>query len=167
MRRDIGLLRIIAIGFNVPNSWLAIAASFSIAIEAGGPVSLIYGTFVACAFYACAGVTLAELASVYPTAGGQYHFTSILAPKKLNRFLAYACGVLSMLSWTINAASVTVIGSQLITSFPQFYNGYMPKQWHLFLLSQALNLFALFYNLFLLKRTNWIHDAACKYLHFG
>ncbi|KAL2674358.1 hypothetical protein Neosp_012809 [[Neocosmospora] mangrovei] len=72
-------------GFNIPNSWVAIAASLSTALAAGGTVSLIYGTFVSCVFYACAAVTLAELASVYPTAGGQYHFTSILAPEKYNR----------------------------------------------------------------------------------
>lgn len=35
---------------------------------------------------ACAA-TLAELASVYPTAGGQYHWTSILAPAKWSRGL--------------------------------------------------------------------------------
>ncbi|KAF5536350.1 HNM1-choline permease [Fusarium mexicanum] len=160
IRRDIGPLRIIAIGFNIPNSWVAIAASLSTALAAGGTVSLIYGTFVSCAFYACAAVTLAELASVYPTAGGQYHFTSILAPEKYNRQFSYVCGMISTLSWTINAASVALIGSQLLVSFPQFFNGYEPERWHLFLIYQGLNLFSLFYNLFLLKRTNWIHDCA-------
>jgi choline transport protein len=33
---------------------------------------------------ACAA-TLAELASVYPTAGGQYHWTSILAERRWGR----------------------------------------------------------------------------------
>ncbi|KAF5724195.1 HNM1-choline permease [Fusarium mundagurra] len=160
VRRDIGPLRIIAIGFNIPNSWVAIAASLSTALAAGGTVSLIYGTFVSCAFYACAAVTLAELASVYPTAGGQYHFTSILAPERYNRQFSYVCGMISTLSWTINAASVALIGSQLLVSFPQFFNGYEPERWHLFLIYQGLNLFSLFYNLFLLKRTNWIHDCA-------
>ncbi|KAF4474688.1 HNM1-Choline permease [Fusarium agapanthi] len=160
VRRDIGPLRIIAIGFNIPNSWVAIAASLSTALAAGGTVSLIYGTFVSCAFYACAAVTLAELASVYPTAGGQYHFTSILAPERYNRQFSYVCGMISTLSWTINAASVALIGSQLLVSFPQFFNGYEPERWHLFLIYQGLNLFSLFYNLFLLKRTNWIHDYA-------
>jgi choline transport protein len=108
-------------------------------------------------------VTLAELASVYPTAGGQYHFTSILAPQRYNRQFSYICGMISTLSWTINAASVALIGSQLLVSFPQFFNGYEPERWHLFLIYQGLNLFSLFYNLFLLKRTNWIHDCACTF----
>ncbi|SCO08417.1 related to HNM1-Choline permease [Fusarium fujikuroi] len=160
VRRDIGPLRIIAIAFNIPNSWVAIAASLSTALAAGSTVSLIYGTFVSCVFYACAAVTLAELASVYPTAGGQYHFTSILAPERYNRQFSYICGMISTLSWTINAASVALIGSQLLVCFPQFLNGYEPERWHLFLIYQGLNLFSLFYNLFLLKRTNWIHDCA-------
>ncbi|KAF5672626.1 heterokaryon incompatibility (het-6OR allele) [Fusarium circinatum] len=117
VRRDIGPLRIIAIGFNIPNSWVAIAASLSTALAAGGTVSLIYGTFVSCAFYACAAVTLAELASVYPTAGGQYHFTSILAPERYNRQFSYVCGMISTLSWTINAASMALIGKWVWTNF--------------------------------------------------
>ena len=38
--------------------------------------------------------TLAELTSVYPTAGGQYHWTSILAPKSTNRALVSSCACL-------------------------------------------------------------------------
>lgn len=38
--------------------------------------------------------TLAELTSVYPTAGGQYHWTSILAPKSTNRALVSLLDVL-------------------------------------------------------------------------
>lgn len=163
LERDIGPVRIIAVGFNIPNSWVAIAASLSIAIAAGGPVSVIYGTLVSCVFYACAAVTMAELASVYPTAGGQYHFTSILAPQRFNRSLAYICGMIATISWAINAASVAMIASQFITAFPQYFNHYQPQNWHLFLIYQALNLLALFYNLFVIKRTNWIHDFACKY----
>lgn len=162
-RRDLGLLNIIAIGFNVPNSWLTIASSFSIAIAAGGPVSLIFGTCVSGVFYACAGITLAELASMYPTAGGQYHFTSILAPERWNRSFAYTCGIISCLSWTINAAGCTLLATQLLVALPQFFNGYEPTKWQMFLISQALNVFAFAYNVFLIRRTTWIHQTACKF----
>lgn len=39
--RDIGAFQIIALGFNIPNSWLAVAVAFSTALTAGGPVSNI------------------------------------------------------------------------------------------------------------------------------
>ncbi|EHK18240.1 uncharacterized protein TRIVIDRAFT_44930 [Trichoderma virens Gv29-8] len=151
--RDIGAFQIIALGFNIPNSWAGVATAFSAALTAGGPVSLIYGNFVITAMYASAAVTLAELASVYPTAGGQYHFTSIMAPKSYNRSISYICGMIATVSWIICSTSVASITTE-------FYSGYKANAWQLFLISQGLNLFSLAYNLFLLKRTRWIHDAA-------
>ncbi|KAL7793118.1 amino acid transporter [Trichoderma ceciliae] len=160
VRRDIGPFQIIALGFNIPNSWAGVATAFSTALTAGGPVSLIYGNFVITAMFGSAAVTLAELASVYPTAGGQYHFTSIIAPKRLNRSMSYICGMIATVSWIICSTSVASITSLCIAAIAEFYNGYKANSWQLFLISQALNIFALGYNLFLLKRTRWIHDAA-------
>ncbi|KAH6608591.1 Amino acid transporter [Trichoderma cornu-damae] len=160
VRRDIGPLQIVALGFNIANSWAGVATAFSVALAAGGPVSLIYGNFVSAAMYGSAAVTLAELASVYPTAGGQYHFASIMAPKRFNRSISYACGMVATVSWIICSASVTSITSLCIASIAEFYNGHKATSWQLFLISQALNIVALGYNLFLLKRTQWVHNAA-------
>lgn len=158
--RDIGPFQIIALGFNIPNSWAGVATAFSAALTGGGPVSLVYGNFVILAMYLSAAVTLAELASVYPTAGGQYHFTSIMAPKRFNRSMSYICGMIATVSWIICSTSVASITSLCIASIAEFYSGYKANAWQLFLISQGLNVFALGYNLFVLKRTRWIHDAA-------
>lgn len=161
-KRDIGAFQIIALGFNIPNSWLAVAVAFSTALTAGGPVSLIYGNLVITAMYGSAAVTLAELASVYPTAGGQYHFASIMAPKRFNKSISYVCGMIATVSWIICSASVCSVTSLCIAAIAEFYNGFQASAWQLFLISQALNVISLLYNLFLLKKTHWIHDAACK-----
>ncbi|TFB00474.1 Choline transport protein [Trichoderma ghanense] len=158
--RDIGPFQIIALGFNIPNSWAGVATAFSAALTAGGPASLIYGNFVSLAMYGSAAVTLAELASVYPTAGGQYHFTSIMAPKRFNRSISYVCGMMATVSWVICSASVASITSLCIASIAEFYGGYKASNWQLFLISQGLNIFALGYNLFLMKKTGWLHNAA-------
>ncbi|KAL7933052.1 amino acid transporter [Trichoderma chlorosporum] len=158
--RDIGPFQIIALGFNIPNSWAGVATAFPAALIAGGPVSLIYGNFVSTAMYGSAAVTLAELASVYPTAGGQYHFASIMAPKRFNRSISYICGMVATISWIICSTSVASITSLCIASIAEFYNGYQATAWQLFLITQGLNIFSLCYNLFLMKRTRWIHDVA-------
>ncbi|KAG8162003.1 hypothetical protein KVR01_007768 [Diaporthe batatas] len=44
--RDLGLLAIIAIGWNICNSWAAIAATLAISVASGGPVTLIYGIII-------------------------------------------------------------------------------------------------------------------------
>lgn len=69
--RDIGPLDIVAVGWNICNSWAGVAATLALAIAQGGSVTLIYGVIICFVMVGCSGLTMAELASVYPTAGGQ------------------------------------------------------------------------------------------------
>lgn len=43
-----------------------------------------------------------------------------------------------------------------------FDENYVAEPWHTFLVYQGLNLVVLLYNIFLLHRTLWIHNLACK-----
>lgn len=85
--RNMSGLETISAGWIICNSWAGIAATFALAIAQGGPVTLVYGPILMCVLVGACAVTLAELASVYPTAGGQYHWVSILAPKRWSRVL--------------------------------------------------------------------------------
>lgn len=87
MRRDIGPFDILCVGYNICNCWVGLAATMVIGIEQGGTVTLIYGTLVVTFAMVCSAATMAELSSVYPTSGGPYHWTSILAPERYHRFL--------------------------------------------------------------------------------
>lgn len=86
-KRDIGMISIIALGWNICNSWAAVAATMILSITSGGPVTLLYGIVVIFVLNGSAAASMAEIASVYPTAGGQYHWTGVLAPKKWSRGL--------------------------------------------------------------------------------
>lgn len=85
--RNLSSLDILSAGWNMCNSWASIAVSLAIGLSQGGPVTLIYGLILIVVIDGCVAATLAELASVYPTAGGQYHWTSILAPANFNKSL--------------------------------------------------------------------------------
>lgn len=54
---------------------------------------MIYGPIVMLVLVGACVMTLAELANVYPTAGGQYHWTSILAPRGVSRVLVSGLAV--------------------------------------------------------------------------
>lgn len=86
-QRDIGMIEIVAIGWNICNSWGAMGATMALSIASGGSVTLIYGMMIIFVLVGSSAASLAEIASVYPTAGGQYHWTSILSPKKYSRVL--------------------------------------------------------------------------------
>jgi choline transport protein len=162
MKRKFSILSIIAVGYNISNSWVAIATSFAIAVQSGGAVSLLYGIVTVTVAMLCTGVTLAELASVYPTAGGQYHFTSILASERWSRGLSYFSGLAAVFSWITLAASIAVASTQaLMAVVIRWQPEYVPQAWHYFLVYQLFNIVMVVYNIFLTNRTLWVYNAGC------
>ncbi|KAJ8240459.1 hypothetical protein LV156_001014 [Aspergillus fumigatus] len=160
MKRKFSILSIIAVGYNISNSWVAIAASFAIAVQSGGAVSLLYGIVAVTIAMLCTGVTLAELASVYPTAGGQYHFTSILASERWSRHLSYFSGLAAVFSWITLAASIAVASTQaLMAVVIRWQPEYVPQAWHYFLVYQLFNIAMVVHNIFLTNRTLWVYNV--------
>lgn len=70
--RQFGAFATVSLAFSLTNSWLGISAVFYTPLICGGAPSVFYG--VAVATVACSFITLglAELASAYPSSGGQY-----------------------------------------------------------------------------------------------
>ncbi|KAJ5322014.1 uncharacterized protein N7506_011144 [Penicillium brevicompactum] len=159
--RQMSNLETISASWVICDSWAGVAGTIALAISQGGPVTLIYGPIATMILVGACAMTLAELASVYPTAGGQYHWTSILAPKSINRSLSYCCGITNMFSWIAICTGIAIIPAQLISGIAVFYNPtYTPQPWHSFLIYQAINGLVLLYNITLLKRSLWIHDVS-------
>ncbi|KAF9888505.1 hypothetical protein FE257_008612 [Aspergillus nanangensis] len=157
-RQQFNALTLLSMAFVICNSWAGIAGSIQLALLQGGPVTLVYSILITTTAYVAMGISLAELASVYPTAGGQYHFASVLSPPYARRALSYACGLLSMLSWVAIGVSVVCISSeQLISVVAVYHGGFVTKSWQVFLVYQATAFLALLYNIFALKRAPWSH----------
>lgn len=105
--RHISMLEIASVGWSICNSWVGVMATLAFVISQGGSPTLLYGLWVVFIMYGFIVYTLAELARVYPSAGGQYvilalhsmwatkadltasryHWTAILAPKSWARGL--------------------------------------------------------------------------------
>jgi choline transport protein len=128
-------------------TWEAVFfANFTAMINGGSP-TLIYG-FVFCFFGTLAtAASLAEMASFAPTSGGQYHWVSMLAPKKYSNFLSWITGWIATLGWNANTAagvffSGTMIQGLLVLNYPS----YDYKQWHGTMLMWAALLVCVFIN---------------------
>jgi choline transport protein len=80
-------LETISASWVICDSWAGVSATVALAIAQGGPVTLIYGPVAIFLLVGACALTMAELASAYPTAGGQYHWCSILSPKAWSRGL--------------------------------------------------------------------------------
>lgn len=59
----------------------------------GGPAGLIYGFLLVLLGNISVFIVIGELSSAIPTAGGQYHWVSLLAPRSSKRFFSYVTGM--------------------------------------------------------------------------
>lgn len=137
MPRQFSHLAAIGLAFSITNSWVAISAVFQQPLTAGGGPGVIYSLLIASVaclssvsiywwtrlimavdqltdwnFSPAAG--LAELASAFPTSGGQYHFAFVLATENTRAATAFVTGWLSVIGWILcTAASAIYAGSLL------------------------------------------------------
>ncbi|KAL4886155.1 putative amino acid permease [Aspergillus karnatakaensis] len=58
----------------------------------GGPATIIWGWFTTSMIIICVAVSLAEITSVYPTAGGVYYQTYMLLPQSSRKLGSWICG---------------------------------------------------------------------------
>lgn len=164
VKKQLNGITLLCLAFVICNSWAGIAGSLQLALLAGGPATLIYSILVTTTAYLAIAASMAELASVYPTAGGQYHFASILAPERWRQGLSYTCGLLALFSWLVIGVSVTSIAAQqLLALVSTSLSEIVPQSWHVFLVYQGFALFAMLYNAFVLKKNPWTHTLACLY----
>ncbi len=80
-------------------TWEAVFFANFTAMLNGGPSTLVYGFIYAFLGALATAASLAEMASMYPTSGGQYHWTAVLAPPGQKVFLSWFCGWIATLGW--------------------------------------------------------------------
>ncbi|KAK6508386.1 hypothetical protein TWF506_010479 [Arthrobotrys conoides] len=71
-------------------------------IIGGGPVTIIWGWLGVSLIILCVAISLGEITSVYPTAGGVYYQTFMLSPVWCRRVTAWICG------WAYVAGNITI-----------------------------------------------------------
>lgn len=59
-------------------------------------------------------LSLGELSSAYPSAGGQYVYTAALAGPRSRRALSFVVGWVTIFEWITIVASVVFIGSDIV-----------------------------------------------------
>ena len=115
MRRNYTVLSVLGVGFSLTNSWFGISAALITGINSGGPVLIIYGIIIIALLSIAVGISLSELASAYPNAGGQYFWASELAPRRYAGFASYLTGWFAWAGSIFTSASVALaVGSAVV-----------------------------------------------------
>lgn len=150
LRRGFSTMALLGVGFGLTNSWFGISASLITGISSGGPMMIVYGIIIIACISLCIAITLSELASAMPNAGGQYYWTMKLAPRKYAPFASYLCGAFAWAGSVFTSASVTIsIATSLVGMYVLGLNdpNKTVETWQVFITYEIVNLLLVFFNI--------------------
>lgn len=114
LKRDLSMFANFAFSFSIISVLTGITTLYNTGLNSGGPVSLVYGWFVAGAFTMCIGCSMAEICSSYPTSGGLYYWSAKLAGPNWAPFASWLTGWFNIVGQWAVTTSVDFSLAQLI-----------------------------------------------------
>jgi len=166
-KRNFGFLSIFGFAMILMQTWQALLGTIVFGLGNGGTAGLIYLYIIVVVFFTFVNISMAEMASMAPTAGGQYHWISEFAPRSSQKFLSFVVGWLLTLGWQSGVAIGSFLAATEIQGLIVLNNsGYVFERWHGTLLTIAIVLFVAFFNTFLAKHLPLV-EGMVLCLHVG
>ncbi|GFN12411.1 amino acid permease [Aspergillus tubingensis] len=161
MPRQFNWLSTLGISFSITNSWAGYMSNFGQILAYGGPRLVIFGSICAFVVQIIVILGLSELASAFPSSGGQYYYCYMLSPTKSKRFSAFVVGCMSVLAWWIVTSSgVQMVTASLAGIVKFWHTEYTAAQWHIYLVYIAISLLTLTPIFLAPSKVNWtVHTA--------
>ena len=139
LRKNFSTLASLGLGFGITNSWIGYAAAFGANIVYGGPQNVIFALLVATFVQYFITLGLSEVASAFPSSGGQYHAVWLLATHKTRRFLAFVVGLWSIIGWWVVTCSGISVAAVSVSGLAQFwFPDFVSEAWNLYLIYLAV-----------------------------
>uniref|UniRef100_A0A0B7KP21 Amino acid permease/ SLC12A domain-containing protein n=1 Tax=Bionectria ochroleuca TaxID=29856 RepID=A0A0B7KP21_BIOOC len=143
LRRTFSLPALGALCLCLMATWEALSTVIAPALISGGPPCLFYNYVLSFVCTICIAVSLAEIASIYPTAGGQYHWVAALCPAPRKAAAAWATGWISVGGQILlTASSAFAAGLQTQALITLNDETYVPSRWQGMLFYWAILLYA-------------------------
>ncbi|KAF4345217.1 choline transporter [Fusarium beomiforme] len=140
LQQRLSTLTMVAMAFAILNTWIALAGSIAYILPSGGSVSFIYG-FIFCVLCNLAlAASLGELAALWPTAGGQYHFMYALCTQRWKRSMSFFIGWTNIAGWLTVVTTQAFFAAQLISAAAVVASNsaYEATQWKTYLFFIAI-----------------------------
>ncbi|XP_062110018.1 amino-acid permease BAT1 homolog isoform X2 [Humulus lupulus] len=114
LKRDLSMLSNFAFSFSIISVLTGVTTLYNNGLRFGGPVSVVYGWFIAGSFTMIVGLSMAEICSSYPTSGGLYYWSAKLAGPKWAPFASWLTGWFNIVGQWAVTASVDYSLAQMI-----------------------------------------------------
>ncbi|KAF7562630.1 hypothetical protein G7046_g1509 [Stylonectria norvegica] len=169
LRPRLSRLTMVAMTFAILNTWIALAGSIGLILPSGGSVAFIYG-FIFCVLCNFAlGASLGEMAAIWPTAGGQYHFVYAICTDKWKKLMSFWVGWTNIAGWLTLVTTEGFFASQFISAAAVIASdgAYEIKAWKTYLFFLAILTFTTAGNVWGNKILGRWNDAALYWSLFA
>ncbi|KAJ5685540.1 amino acid/polyamine transporter I [Penicillium majusculum] len=113
----------------ITNAWVGALSNFGQNLRYGGSQVALFSVIIACFAQWIITLGLSELASEFPSSGGQYHFVYIIAPQKNKRFAAFVTGWMSGW-WMITCSGLSLVAKAALGLGQFLHPDFEINQWH-------------------------------------
>jgi amino acid transporter len=165
--RQLSTVSLFGMAFVTLNTWSVLSATLSLSLGSGGPATAVWGILIVGFCNLCLAASLAEFLSAYPTAGGQYFWVAVIAPKDYSALLAWISGWLTVFGWIAVAASAALMVSQLALGVVYIGSEHAPSQWEQLLVYICATLVGFASNYWLSSALRVLNKAALTWSLFG
>ncbi|PGH00160.1 hypothetical protein AJ80_09213 [Polytolypa hystricis UAMH7299] len=160
LRRNFRFISILGFGSTLIATWEVILTLLSFGLMDGGTGGLIWGFIGITSGFTLVFASIAEMASMAPTAGGQYHWVSEFAPPAGQKFLSYITGWLCAMGWQCALVAIAFLAGTIIQGLIILNNeSYAYEAWHGTMLVIGITTFAILFNTFLAKKLPFVEGV--------
>ncbi|KAK3670520.1 hypothetical protein LTR78_009624 [Recurvomyces mirabilis] len=153
LRREFHFFSIWGFAVILGCSWEYVLVNGVLSLPNGGTAGSVWMFLIACIGMFLVVLSMAEMASIAPTAGGQYHWCSEFAPPQHQKFLSYTVGYLCVLGWHASLAGTCYAAGQQVEAIIVLANpNYTIQTWQTALLALAIVLVAIMFNTVLYRK---------------
>ncbi|THY96135.1 amino acid transporter-like protein [Aureobasidium pullulans] len=161
LRRNFRFVTMLGFASTVMSSWELLLPLWSFVLTDGGTPILFWGFIVVGFIMGLVYASIAELASMSPTSGGQYHWVSECAPVSVRKLLSYTTGWLCAIGWQVYLAGVCFMIGRIIQGLMILnLDSYDPQPWHVTLITIAVAILAIMFNTVLAEQLPVLEGVA-------
>ncbi|RMY74990.1 hypothetical protein D0864_09908 [Hortaea werneckii] len=153
LRRRFKFFTMLGFASTVMVAWEFVLVVSPFGLADGGKPAVFWGLLLSPIVLTPVYASLAEMASMRPTAAGQYAWVSELAPPKFQKGLSYAVGWLISLGWQTFLCGVSFQIASLVLGLAVLGNAdYDMQPWHTTLLTIGITGFCTLFNVLFADR---------------
>ncbi|OLN86253.1 Choline transport protein 6 [Colletotrichum chlorophyti] len=148
LKRQFSLPALGALCICLMATWEALSTVVAPALVSGGAPCLFYNLILSTICTLCIASSLGEIASIYPTAGGQYHWVAALCPPSTRSAAAFTTGWISVGGQVVLTSSAAfAAGLQTQSLIILNDDSYIPARWQGMLFYWAMLLYGMVMNI--------------------